>query len=799
MRLATVSPCVFPVLTGPVMTMPRIAQDALDQQRTILGTFVRRPWLAAVIFMTLSGLSLVGYYDPSLLVDPPQIDQPVGQAGGMSGRAERRRGREPAASTAASSDVAPLMLFGSEVMLLVRGDNFFTPAAARGLRRAVQRLEALPQVSAVMWMDRAPPLNLFGLPEPALPDHRASQRRFDAARQRALANPMIAGQLLSNDGHTLMFSLSLDHFFVRSDADCTTRLVDEVQQALHAEELDFEVGVTGELPIRLVMSAASQDNDRKFQYIAYGVILLLAAILFRGVSAVLITALAPICGVFWTMGCIRFLHFEDNPFNHVVVPVLLSLVGFTDGVHMMTQIRVHRSAGLAVRGAVARALDEVGTACFLTSLTTAIGFGSLSWAHHQVVREFGWCCVLGVGITFLAIMTAIPLACLTPLGRRVHRGQGRGWIDRNLQHATRIVSVVLRRRRLFVAAALLTTLASVLVSSRLQPDERILNAIPERSHEARWLRHVDRAFGGLETAQVVVHWDSDVASHSAEVVRVSDRVERVLRAEPLLGAPLGIARLIDALPGDAAPAEKAAMVELLPPPLRRLFFVPEQRRLSVVFRLQDLGIGRYGPVLERIERRLRQLEAEHPRFSLELTGGAVWRWENLYRIMVDLTRSLATASVVIFLVLTLIYRSLRLGLIALVPNILPLTATGTGMYLVGQPLELVSVIAFTVCLGIAVDDTIHFLTRYRFERRRCADPAIAIERAFQGVGAALIMTTLVVISGFTTVLWSDTREHHIFAWMGGGTILAALVADMLFLPALLSVFDGSRTEPPQRA
>jgi uncharacterized protein len=774
----------------PDWSASRFEAHMLAQHKgSMLRVFADKPWIAVLVIVLMSALSAIGYHDPALLVGQPDRGDGSAAVGGMSGRgggrsapAQRRQADGP------QVDVTPVMLFGGEVLLLVSGDDFFTPAAARALRQAIEALEQLPQVRHVMWMDRAPPLNLFGLPEPALPDHRASQRRFDAARQRALANPMIAGQLLSHDGKTLMLSIQLDWFHVRSDADCTDHLAQTVIDALEQNGVSMDVGVTGEVPIRLVMSASTKDNDRKFQYIAYGVILLMATILFRGPAAVVITALAPALGVYWTMGCIRFFHFEDNPFNHVVVPVLLSLVGFTDGVHMMTQIRVHRAAGLAARNAVGKALDEVGAACMLTSLTTAIGFGSLGWAHHEVVRQFGWCCVLGVGITFLAIISAIPLACLSPLGRKVHHGQGKGWIEKNLDHATRVVRVVLYRRKLFAAIGILLTLATIAMTVRLQPDERILNAIPERSSEARWLRHMDRAFGGLETAHVNVTWSEAVDDQAAEIIAVSDKVERMLRAEPLLGTPLGIARLIDALPGDAPASEKASMVDLLPPQLRRVFLTPEQHELKVVFRLQDLGIAKYGPVFERIIEQLAVIEAQHPEFDLSLDGGAVWRWKHLYRIMVDLTKSLGTASFVIFVVLSLVYRSLRLGLIAIVPNLLPLTVTGTGMWLVGQPLELVSVLAFTVCLGIAVDDTIHFLTRYQQELQGKRGDDAAIERAFRGVGTALMMTTLVVVCGFTTVFWSDTREHHIFAMMGGGTIAAALIADMLFLPALLAVF-----------
>ena len=201
-----------------------------------------------------------------------------------------------------------------------------------------------------------------------------------------------------------------------------------------------------------------------------------------------------------------------------------------------------------------------------------------------------------------------------------------------------------------------------------------------------------------------------------------------------------------------------------------------------------MGIAKYGPVFEEIEKGLSDIRAAHPEFQLGMSGSAVRRWKNLYQIVTDLARSLGTASLVIFLVLAVVYRSLRIGLISIIPNLFPLTVSGAFLVITGQSLELVSVCAFTVCLGIAVDDTIHFLTRFESERRRVGNERDAIRRAFTGVGTALIMTTVVLIAGFSTVLFSDSRDHRIFAWMGGITIAAALFGDLVFLPPLLLRF-----------
>ena len=161
----------------------------------------------------------------------------------------------------------------------------------------------------------------------------------------------------------------------------------------------------------------------------------------------------------------------------------------------------------------------------------------------------------------------------------------------------------------------------------------------------------------------------------------------------------------------------------------------------------------------------------------------------MYQIVVDLVTSLGTASLIIFVVLSIAYHSLRIGLISIIPNLFPLAVAGTFLVVSGQNLEIVMVCAFTCCLGIAVDDTIHFLTRYLEERKNEPDEELAIRKAFAGVGTALIMTTIVLVCGFMTVQTSETREHRIFAAMGAITVAAALFGDLIFLPAILSRFN----------
>ena len=746
---------------------------------------IDHPWIVWLLIAALSGLAVAGYVAPELVTELFAVEQPVEPSADPS--------LEPAEEPPPNVD--PVRLSDADAVLVVHSpaDQFFTPRGSQALRHLVEQLEAEDDIRSVFWMDRAPVLNIFGLQERLLPRGHASGRQFTAAREKALAHPLVGGQLLSGDGRTLLLLIQFDWLFVESDADCLDGLRQRAAAAAEKfPDVDLEFLVTGRVPIFLTIVQSQDENQRKYQIIGYGMVVLMALVLFRGLRAVLILSLAPSLGVFWSLGMLRFFDFHGNPFNDVVLPVLLSLVGLTDGVHLMVQIRRNSAAGFHPREAARAALRKVGMACALTSLTTAIGFGSLSLAHHEIVQEFGWSCVIGVLLTFLAVITVIPLVCSTRLGRGVHAGSEKGLIERHLVRIGGIIDFVLQRARGLSLVAIAATLALTLVALTLRPDERLSNAIPEGAEPAVALRHMDQAFGGLELSNVDVMWSSDVPSDSPEVLVVISRVDDLLRAEPLIGHPLSIRNFLDALPGEGPPAERMSLLELLPPPLKRAFYTPEQRSAHVSFRVQDLGIARYGPVFERVQAGLDRIAADHRGFTLQLSGTAIWRWENLHQIVVDLAASLGSAAVVIFCVLTLAFRSVRLGLISIVPNVFPLAFTATCLVATGQSLEIVSVCAFTVSLGIAVDDTIHFLTRFQEERPQAASDADAIHRAFTGAGTGMIMTTVVLIAGFSTVIFSGMRDQRIFATMGGLTLIAALFGDLVLLPPLLLRFVGRR-------
>ena len=739
------------------------------------GWIVDRPVRSSLLIAIVTAIAIAGYVHPTWLSD--MFRQPSVE---LESPREESKSELP--------DVERFSL-GGDVMLVVQSDQFFTPAGAAALRHVADTLESTDVVKQIVWMDRVPMLNIFGLPEPLFPHATASDQQYAAARQKALDHPFIGGQLLSSDAKTMLMMISIDALFLTADSDCIEGLKQiAIDAAADHPEVEMNFSVTGWLPAVVTAMQSHNENQFLFMMIGYGVIAIMAVILFRGIVAVFVVALAPALGVFWTLGFINYFDFGHNPFNEVVLPVLVSLVGLTDGVHLLVQIRKLRTDGMTPRHAAKQGLKDVGLACALTSLTTAIGFGSLAMAHHEFVQEFGCCCVVGVILAFTSVVTTIPLACSSWLGKYVHVGKRESLVDQQLGRISGIVDWVLKRRHAVSRTAIIATTALIGVSLTLRPDDRRSNSLPTDSEPAKAIALLDREMKGTDHLSIVVEWDESIPSDSPSVMHFVESVDQLLADEPLIGHPLSIRNLVDALPGEGKPADRMSMLELLPPPLKRAYYTPEYQTATITFRVQDLGIKRYSEVFSRIENGIDQLIENSPGFTVQMNGDSIWRWKNLYQIVVDLAASLGVASLIIFAVLALVYRSLRIGLISIVPNCFPLAVAGTWLAVSGQSLEVVTVCAFTVCLGIAVDDTIHFLTRFLEERKRTDDDEEAIRKAFTGVGTALIMTTIVLVAGFSTVLLSDSRDHFIFASMGAITLTAALFADLVFLPALLARF-----------
>ncbi|MCP3902197.1 MAG: MMPL family transporter [Planctomycetes bacterium] len=648
--------------------------------------------------------------------------------------------------------------FGSDdfdCVVLLRSEDMTAPAAAEAVGEIARRARTLPEVETV----RTP-----------------------------LAHPAVAARLVSADRRSALILVRLvdtvDYLSYLDGGQCTLRRA----VAESVEGTGVTAVLTGVPVIRAEILGTMQREQIRFMSFGSIAGAIIALLLFRSVVATVVVCTGALAGGLWTIGFFGLAGEPINPVNSAI-PTLVLVVGLTDAVHLMHEFRVRRRNGTAVRDAARETLRVVGPACALTSLTTAIGFASLAAARIDVIERFGLAAAAGSVLTFAAVVSVVPLLVRTNLG-------GRAGMARSRHHADGgFIGFLLARARPVAVAGVFVTVLLAAASTQLVPSSSLQEGLPGRSPAAGAVRIIDGEFGGLMELIVRVEWDATMTLEHPVVLDTLARVHAVLESEALVGAPFSVLTVLGAVGGDDEPARKVRLLSRAPPGIVKRVVRPDLRRAVVTAPVPDSGTHVHAPVLDRLRTRLEAIDAETPLVKLVLSGTPVAVGRSADFMIEDLAVSLAIAAGVILVVMIVAFRSIVLGLVSLVPNVFPLVSAGALLVVTGRPLTITGVITFVVCLGIAVDDTIHVLTRVRRGVAGGLTVPDAVADALRSVGAALITTTAVLIGGFGTVLFSEMPMLSLFGELCCVALIAALVGDLVILPALLAVLLKGTTTP----
>ena len=298
-------------------------------------------------------------------------------------------------------------------------------------------------------------------------------------------------------------------------------------------------------------------------------------------------------------------------------------------------------------------------------------------------------------------------------------------------------------------------------------------------------------------ARVVVSWDESISFGDQRVFDLLRELRALTETDPTFSGSLSILNFLPPSVQSLPPPALQRAVSLIPQEVRTRLLRTDLRRTVLTTRIPNSGAAKTRPALTRLQADLDSLQARYPGISLHVTGSAVIAAENMTNIIGDLVRSLSFASITVFIVLTIALRSLTLGLLSIIPNAFPLLFNAGILYHLDKPLQITSVLTFSICLGIAVDDTIHFLIRFLRERRQGANVHVAIKRSFESVGLALLITTAIVSSAFLAAMTSTLPTIVLFGALACSALFAALIGDLVLLPAMIERVVG-RTERSER-
>ncbi|MCB1206148.1 MAG: MMPL family transporter [Verrucomicrobiae bacterium] len=507
-----------------------------------------------------------------------------------------------------------------------------------------------------------------------------------------------------------------------------------------------------------------------------------AIVMFRRPAALAIVFPVPIVAIAWVTGAMGLAGEPVNTLN-VMISAIIPIIALTDAIHLTDAIRRHLAEGKPARQAASDGLTEVGFACFMTSLTTAVSFASLVLSSNPVVARFGIFCALGTMASFVAVMLLTPLAASTVPGRLL----APSWKGRQpLSSVFDFLATFISRHSAAIALASgVLILGGAFACLRLGVDFRYSENLDPESTECRVISRIDEEFGGSQPLAVVISWDPDTTVEDSRILDLLEAVHQQVEDPERTGRPFSIWSLWkDA--SDTKPTVNLEDLDSIFPGTTTRGLLDRKRGVALLrVPLRDLGARKLAPFLTELEGRLADVEQQHPGFGIRyegMTAASILDSEPMIR---ELTTSLFTAGLVIFLLVAISVRSWSLGFASIPPNVLPMVMAGTWLYLGGEEVRYASALCFTICLGVAVDDTIHFLFRYRKNRMRGLGREAAIRETIVTVGSALVTTSLILVAGFALLLASAVPTVRLFGAMGILALGVALLADLLVLPALL--------------
>ncbi len=700
-------------------------------------------------------------------------------------------------------------------------DDPLAPASLARLARAIARTERMPDVARTdsllnaqrIWAEGGATLHVERYAK------LAREAKSDAERQALLAalrkDDQLRDLLISADGrHTaVVVELEVDPDRL---AERTPGLVTEVFEHFRDAGFDPRRLHRAGIPALLGEIMDQTQSNLKLRFpISILALLGVVLLLFRRLAPVALVMGVSGLSVVWTMAFARLLDRELSIFLSMV-PAVILIVAFSDVIHLWSAYQLELRRGKTHRDAILASATDVGTACLLTSLTTFVGFVCLSLVPTPMFRLLGVVLGFGVATALLVAMTLVPIALsfirpkVGPIDDAVAGGARAthlddGWLDAVIGAFARLSAA--RPRAVIGAFALLLGLA-VAGTAVLNIETEIAERIDEDSDFRRDKRYFERHFSATNILELFVDCPADRKLTDQEIFARVAALQRQLEALPKVDRVISLVTLLEtmhrALGAEGRlPTSNNAIAQYLllfeisgGEELERLVdFSRRSMRLSL--RINDYGVRATYEVGEEARRlaaaALGDLAKSEPTSLSYMMG---W-W--LGSIIEGQRRGLGLSILLIAVMMAIGLRSLRVGVVSMVPNLLPLLCLGGYLGAFVDRVDSDTLLVAMIAVGIGVDDTIHFLMRYRIEAGRTADRALALRRTFAFSGRAIVLTTVVLAVGFAPFATAGYYSIQILGTLLPGVLVLAVLADLLLVPALIQVGVLAFPQEPSEA
>ncbi|CAA2140357.1 RND family transporter [Hyphomicrobium sp. ghe19] len=681
-----------------------------------------------------------------------------------------------------------------DVLVVVEGKNLLTHDGLKAFANAAADLQLADGVNGIVSM-----LSARGKPDPTgyappiVPDELPEGPAFDQIMDALKSNDIVKGKFLSEDGQLALIVLSLNRDVVAEKSSKT--VIGDIEQTAK-EDLE-PVGLSVKLAGAPVMQLEIRNAVERDQIVYNGLGLLfgaaIAALFFRRVSLMLVAALPPVIAVCWSLGLLGWLNFKLNLFLNVMTPLIL-VMGFADSMQMVSAIRIRLREGDTKLQAVTFAVNVVGPACVLAHGATLLAFLALLLSESGLIRTFGEAGAMAVCISFIAVIVVLPILGLLLIRNEKTLARDHapadGMMDALGTFVGAIVDRVIKHSVLYTILGIGLFIYFASLHLQLEPRYRLADQVPDREQALAATGRIDSKLTGANPFHVMIRWKNGASLYDPATLKVIEETHLALEKAAGLGNVWSLESLRRWLRenGDDNVETVKKYVNLLPEHLVRRFIAKEQDAVLVTGRLPDVDASQILPLVHKVDEALDPVRKAYPAYEISVTGLPAIAARNSHRMITQLDESIPICVLIAAVLLAVAFRSFFVGVISLLPGLFPVVTTGAMLWFIGGGLEFSSVVALIVVFGLGVDALIHFLNRLRLEEKPGVAPEVAIRNARVLVGPAIILTTIVLAFGLGVTIFSELPSLRLFGLVCGVTLLASLVADLVFLPATILVY-----------
>ncbi|MDT0675151.1 efflux RND transporter permease subunit [Autumnicola musiva] len=701
---------------------------------------------------------------------------------------------------------------GNLIVIAVQDSALFTPEKFKAWTALNDSLETFPQVDYVLSINGLQTLEKFNDPNrfemvPFIEEGNPDKNQLQEYENELFNGlPFYENLIYSSHSNTIQSALYVNKDIVNSK-ERKTFVLDQLEPLLNEfnERYDLDVRVSGMPYIRTLNSQNIIDEISLFLLAALLVTSLIFFFFFRSVRATFISMITVCIGVMWAFGVIGLLHYEITILT-AIIPPLIIVIGIPNCIFLINkyqqEIQKHGNQAKSLQ----RVITKVGNATLMTNLTTASGFATFILTDSTLLKEFGIVASINILALFLLCLMVIPVIySYMSLPKEKHLkhlnkrwiGAFVGWMEKMVRH---------RRISIYIASVTLLAL-SIIGIYNIKVSGSLLEDMPQDAEFFHDIEFFEEKFDGIMPLEILIDTKRKQGVMKLSTLKRMENLENIIADVPELSQPLSVVRLVKY--SKQAFYNNDPQYYQLPSSQEQNFIMPYIKGMSSTDNLLSSYIdstGQYGRIttfmkdigteeMERIEENLwPQINKIFPedRYEVSLTGKALIFQKGTSYLVKNLVLSLSLAIFLIAILMAWMFRSFRMILISLVPNLLPLLVTAGMMGFLGVPIKPSTILVFSIAFGISVDDTIHFLAKYRQElKSNNWKIKRSVYAALKETGVSMFYTSIVLFFGFSVFMISSFGGTVALGGLVSATLLFAMLANLLLLPSLLLSLEKS--------